>query len=76
MGGCVGPETVIVSGLREYFTLGGCCSPEIVIVVCSREYFSLAECVSPAMSNAVTAVIVTCLNLDLATWLGGRGVSY
>ena len=30
----------------------------------------------PVMSNAVTAVIVTPLSLDLATWLGGRGVSY
>ena len=30
----------------------------------------------PAMSNAVTAVIVTPLSLELATWMGGRGVSY
>ena len=73
MGGCIGPETVIVTWfwreyfvLGEYFTLGGCCGPESV-------YFSLGGCVCPEMSNAVTAVIVTPLSLDLATWLGGRG---
>ena len=71
--------TVIVSCLREYFTLEGCGSPEIVIVdviVTCFEYFTLGGCIGPTMSNAVMAAVVISLSLDLATWLGGRGMSY
>ena len=57
-----------MSCLREYFTLGGCVGPEM-------EYFSLGGCIGPAMSNAITVVVVTPLSLELATWLGGRGMS-
>ena len=70
--------TVIVSGWREYFTLGGCDSPEIVIVdviVTCFEYFTLGGCGGPAMSNTVMFAVVTPLSLDLATWLGGSGMS-
>ena len=70
MGGCIGPE------MREYFTLGGCYGPESIILAIFREYFTLGGCHGPAMSNAISAVVVTPLSLELATWLGGRGVSY